>query len=77
MNFNNGQGRGGQFIAIVTNDATVQEMAIETAGLSAESETSGVRINLVPKDGGNTLPRAASSAPTPTTTCRATTSATA
>ena len=53
MNFNNGQGRGGQFIAIVTNDATVQEMAIETAGLSAESETSGVRINLVPKDGGN------------------------
>jgi hypothetical protein len=54
MNFNNGQGRGGQFIAIVTNDATVQEMAIETAGLSAESETSGVRINLVPKDGGNT-----------------------
>ena len=54
MNFNNGQGRGGQFIAIVTNDATVQEMAIETAGLSAESETSGVRINLIPKDGGNT-----------------------
>ena len=55
MNFNNGQGRGGQFIAIVTNDATVQEMAIETAGLSAESEASGVRINLVPKDGGNTF----------------------
>ena len=54
MNFNNGQGRGGQFIAIVTNDATVQEMAIETAGLSAESEASGVRINLIPKDGGNT-----------------------
>jgi hypothetical protein len=53
MNFNNGQGRGGQFIAIVTNDATVQEMAIETAGLSSESETSGVRINLVPRDGGN------------------------
>ena len=55
MNFNNGQGRGGQFIAIVTNDATVQEMAIETAGLSAESETSGVRINLVPRDGGNSF----------------------
>ena len=53
MNFNNGQGRGGQFIAIVTNDATVQEMAIETAGLSAESEASGVRVNLVPRDGGN------------------------
>ncbi len=55
MNFNNGQGRGGQFVAITTNDATVQEMAIETAGLSAESEMSGVRINLVPRDGGNTF----------------------
>jgi hypothetical protein len=55
MNFNNGQGRGGQFIAIVTNDATVQEMAIETAGLSAEAEASGVKINLVPRDGGNTF----------------------
>jgi hypothetical protein len=55
MPFNNGQGRGGQFIAITTNDATVQEMAIETAGLSAEAEASGVKINLVPRDGGNTF----------------------
>jgi hypothetical protein len=54
MPFNNGQGRGGQFVAITTNDATVQEMAIETAGLSAEAEASGVKINLVPRDGGNT-----------------------
>ena len=53
MPFNNGQGRGGQFIAITTNDATVQEMAIETAGLNAEAEASGVKINLVPRDGGN------------------------
>ncbi|HUK32504.1 MAG TPA: TonB-dependent receptor, partial [Vicinamibacterales bacterium] len=55
MPFNNGQGRGGQFVAITTNDATVQEMAIETAGLSAEAEASGVKINLVPRDGGNTF----------------------
>jgi len=55
MPFNNGQGRGGQFVAITTNDATVQEMAIETAGLNAEAEASGVRINLVPRDGGNTF----------------------
>ena len=55
MPFNNGQGRGGQFIAITTNDATVQEMAIETAGLGAEAEASGVKINLVPRDGGNTF----------------------
>jgi hypothetical protein len=55
MPFNNGQGRGGQFVAITTNDATVQEMAIETAGLSAEAESSGVKVNLVPRDGGNTF----------------------
>jgi hypothetical protein len=55
MPFNNGQGRGGQFVAITTNDATVQEMAIETAGLSAEAEASGVKVNLVPRDGGNTF----------------------
>ena len=55
MPFNNGQGRGGQFVAITTNDATVQEMAIETAGLSAEAESSGVKINLVPRDGGNSF----------------------
>jgi hypothetical protein len=55
MPFNNGQGRGGQFVAITTNDATVQEMAIETAGLSAEAEAGGVMINLVPRDGGNTF----------------------
>ena len=55
MPFNNGQGRGGQFVAITTNDATVQEMAIETAGLNAEAEAGGVKINLVPRDGGNTF----------------------
>jgi hypothetical protein len=55
MNYNNGQGRGGNFIAIVTNDATVSEISLETSGLSAESETSGVRTNLIPRDGGNTF----------------------
>ena len=45
----------GNFVAIATNDATVQEMAIETAGLSAEAEASGVKINLVPRDGGNSF----------------------
>ena len=55
MNYNNGQGRGGNFIAIVTNDATVQEISLETSGLSAESETSGIRTNLIPRDGGNTF----------------------
>ncbi len=55
MYYNNGQGRGGNFVAIATNDATVQEISLETAGLSAESELSGIRTNVIPKEGGNTF----------------------
>lgn len=55
MMYNNGQGRGGSFTAIATNDATVQEISIETGGLSAESELGGVRTNVIPKEGGNTF----------------------
>jgi hypothetical protein len=55
MPFNVGQGRGGQFVAITTNDGTVQEMAVETGGLSAEAEVGGIRFNMVPRDGGNTF----------------------
>jgi Carboxypeptidase regulatory-like domain len=55
MAYNNGVGRGGSFTAIATNDATVQEISLETAGLSAESEVSGIRSNVIPKEGGNTL----------------------
>src|SRR6185503_13674771 len=54
MAYNNGQGRGGSFTAIATNDATVAEISLETSGLSAESEVSGIRSNVIPKDGGNT-----------------------
>jgi hypothetical protein len=53
MAYNNGQGRGGSFTAIATNDATVAEVSLETSGLSAESEVSGIRSNVIPKDGGN------------------------
>ena len=55
MQYNVGQGRGGQFVAITTNDGTVQEVAVETGGLSAEAEVGGMRFNLVPRDGGNTF----------------------
>jgi hypothetical protein len=34
-------------------DANVEEYTIETGGRGAENETSGVRVNIVPKDGGN------------------------
>ena len=55
MAYNNGQGRGGSFTAIATNDATVAEVSLETSGLSAESEVSGIRSNVIPKDGGNSF----------------------
>src|SRR6266850_433347 len=36
-----------------TNPATVQEVAVETSGFSAEAETGGGHINVIPRDGGN------------------------
>ena len=72
MAYNNGQGRGGSFTAIATNDATVAEVSLETSGLSAESEVSGIRSNVIPKDGGNTF-KGYFSARSRTTRCRATT----
>ena len=51
--YNNGQGRGGSFSAIAPNSATIQEVSYETGALSAESEVSGLRSNIIPKDGGN------------------------
>jgi hypothetical protein len=53
--YNNGQGRGGIFTALAINDGTVQEVSLETGGLSAESELGGIRTNVIPKDGGNTF----------------------
>jgi hypothetical protein len=51
--YNNGQGVGGTYTGIVTNDGTVQEVSLETGGLSAESSLGGIRTNIIPKDGGN------------------------
>ena len=55
MYYNNGAGRGGSFVAVSVNDATVREISLETGGLSAESELGGVRGNVIPKDGGNSF----------------------
>src|SRR6185295_4142865 len=33
---------------------SVQEIAIDTSGIDASSSTGGVRVNFIPKDGGNT-----------------------
>ena len=37
------------------NEGMFQEMSYQTAGISAESSGGGVRLNMVPKDGGNTF----------------------
>ncbi|MEQ1730955.1 MAG: carboxypeptidase regulatory-like domain-containing protein, partial [Vicinamibacterales bacterium] len=37
------------------NEALYQEVVVQTAGLGAEVATGGVRMNLVPRDGGNRL----------------------
>jgi hypothetical protein len=53
MYYNSGQGLGGQYTSMAMNDGTVQEVGLETAGLSAESALGGIRTNIIPKDGGN------------------------
>jgi hypothetical protein len=37
----------------VFNQLTFQEVVVETGGMSAERNTGGVQMNIVPKDGGN------------------------
>ena len=37
------------------NIAAYQEMAVDTGGVSAESKEGGLRMNLIPRDGGNTF----------------------
>jgi hypothetical protein len=39
----------------VFNNLTFQEVVVETSGMSAERNTGGVQMNIVPKDGGNTF----------------------
>ena len=43
----------GQFSGFYMNDAAVQELTYSTGSESAEIQSSGIRVNSVPKDGGN------------------------
>lgn len=49
----------GQAVNVLNNDVisinthTVQEVVVETGATSAESQTGGVQVNIIPKDGGN------------------------
>ena len=49
---NSGDG-GGRMKTYFANQIAMQETAIETGGMSAEADTGGVRVNYVPKEGGN------------------------
>lgn len=53
MQTNNYGGSGAT--SYLMNPATVQETAVETGGVSAESNSAGIAMNLVPKEGGNTI----------------------
>jgi Carboxypeptidase regulatory-like domain len=46
-------GGGGGTGGYVVNPGTVEEIAIDTSGASAEAESSGVRANVIPKQGGD------------------------
>src|SRR6266849_1577101 len=43
----------GQYSGFYMNDAAVQEMTYSTGSESAEIQSSGIRVNSIPKDGGN------------------------
>jgi hypothetical protein len=43
----------GQYSGFYMNDASVQELSFITGSESAEIQSSGIRVNQVPKDGGN------------------------
>lgn len=56
MRYNNlnGTGSGGGVIFMI-NTGNVQEMTVEYAAAGAENQNSGVFMNIIPKDGGNTF----------------------
>ena len=54
MRFNNLCGSG-SFTGVSGNDGGVEQIAFETGAISAEMGTGGIRVNLIPKEGGNTF----------------------
>ena len=53
MQTNNYGGNGAT--SYLMNPSTVEETAINVGGVSAETNTSGISMNLIPKEGGNTF----------------------
>ena len=48
-------GNGGSDKQYFVNQADVQEVVLESAGIGAEQETGGIHINFIPKSGSNTF----------------------
>jgi len=42
-------------VGVSTNDASTQELSYEVGAISAETSGGGVRVNIIPKEGGNTF----------------------
>jgi hypothetical protein len=42
-------------VGVSTNDASTQELSYEFGAISAETGGGGVRVNIIPKEGGNTF----------------------
>jgi hypothetical protein len=56
MRYNNMNGYGGGYNTnYAINNGSVQEVTVDTGSLSAESVNSGVRSNVIPREGGNTF----------------------
>ena len=47
----------GAYSGVYWNDGSFQEISYITGADSAEMGQGGIRVNMVPKDGGNQLPR--------------------
>jgi hypothetical protein len=50
-----GRGPGGTSSTFYNNQASVQEISVQTSGGNAEQQFAGIWTNIIPKDGGNTL----------------------
>src|SRR3954452_21371403 len=52
MRFNNLCGSG-SYTGVSGNDGAIEQIAFETGAISAEMGTGGIRVNMIPKEGGN------------------------
>jgi hypothetical protein len=55
MPVNHGGGVGGAQVGLNFNNGAVQEISIQTGGLSAESELGGLVSNMIPREGANSF----------------------